>query len=295
MAGHLHGASSQVVLVSATQQRSHGLSKDCQGGPKYPAAGGTDKHPPEVRTSAITMWTQPPTAEPCLGGKEDQAEAGKPGGTLPARTSAPGTASSQAGTQIPCPAAQAGACQSLVAALPTCLSIQLLRTILSSCLASHLSPHQPAPLTPAAGATAGRGQGMVPSTRGLSPSFLSSRQEEARPVQANNLLLGRGAMALLELQTSLLRGPPARPAQSVSLWGQAAAPSTELTVLARPCSALGFGPPSYSEHQRGESNTTKEEARETASPPSSIGNSAAAGALGTRDGYREEWGCSCTG
>ena len=57
MAGHLHGASSQVVLVSATQQRSHGFSKDCQGGPKYPEAEGTSKHSPNAHTSATTPWT----------------------------------------------------------------------------------------------------------------------------------------------------------------------------------------------------------------------------------------------
>lgn len=102
-----------------------------------------------------------------------------------------------------------------------CASIQMLQTVLPSCLVSHLSPHQPVPLTP----SAGKGQGMVPSTawRGSSPSFLASWQDKAWPIQANNIPLGRAAMALLELQTSLLRGPPARPAQSVGLWGRAAA------------------------------------------------------------------------
>lgn len=44
------------------------------------------------------------------------------------------------------------------------------------------------------------------------PSFLSSWQDKVWPIQANNLLLWRGAMALLELQTSLLRGATGRSA-----------------------------------------------------------------------------------
>lgn len=148
-----------------------------------------------------------------------------------------------------------------------CASNQLLQTLLPSCPASHLSPHQSVPSTP----SAGKGQGMVPSTtwRGSSPSFLASWQDKAWPIQANNLVLGKAVTALLELQTSLLKGPPARPAPSVILQGRAAsslssaagaravsqlpapcAPSTELVVLASSCSALGFRPPCYFEHQQ---------------------------------------------